>query len=87
MITRAKFKVRSIERSIANVIVGTDANGVKQWGNTEVHTVVMFPVVGNSPENDMFYASTPSGEIKLTTIHANLFELNGEYYVDFTKVG
>jgi hypothetical protein len=74
---RAKFKVQRIERS-------------KGWGNiAEVQTIVLMPVTGDSEENKKFYAATPGGEIKLSTVNAEAakaFDLDGEFYVDFTPV-
>lgn len=77
MTVRAKFKVARIERSL--------------WrAGVEVQTIVLTPVFSNDKdsENAKFYEATPSGEIKLGTVNAEaakLFELEGEYYVDFTK--
>lgn len=75
MTVRAKFTVDRIERS-------------KGWNNiAEVQTIVLSPVTGGSPENETFYAATPSGEIKLATVNAaaaKKFDLGAEFYVDFT---
>lgn len=51
-----------------------------------MHTVE-FQVAGDygSAENKRFYASSPSGSIKLTTVHEGLFDIGKEYYVDFTE--
>ncbi|WP_454825380.1 hypothetical protein [Paraburkholderia xenovorans] len=77
MSVRAKFKVVSTTQR-------------KHWdiqkGN--IHEIQLQPVVGDSPENDRFYAATPSGAISLQTVNDEAgaqFELGGEYYVDFTK--
>ena len=74
-VVRAKFKVIRIERS-------------EGWNNiNEIQTIVLTPVTGGSPENDTFYAATPSGEIKLATVNAKAvkeFDLGAEFYVDFT---
>ena len=75
MPVRAKFKVTRIERSL--------------WRRgVEVQTIVLLPVVSGSEENARFYEATPSGEIKLSTVStaaAMQFELEGEYYIDFTR--
>lgn len=75
MSVRAKFKVQRIERS--------------SWGKgVEVQTIVLLPVTGGTDENTKFWQATPSGEIKLGTVNAEAaaaFELEGEYYVEFTK--
>ena len=75
MSVRAKFKVTRIERSL--------------WRKgVEVQTIVLLPVTSGSEENTQFYEATPSGEIKLGTVNAEAagrFDLEGEYYIDFTK--
>ena len=76
MSVRAKFKVTRIERSL--------------WRKgVEVQTIVLLPVTSSgSEENAQFYEATPSGEVKLGTVNAEAaaqFELEGEYYIDFTK--
>jgi len=53
----------------------------------EARTLVFNPVVGNSEENKKFFAATPSGEFKLSVVNPDAwkqFELNKEYYLDFT---
>ena len=75
MSVRAKFKVTRIERSL--------------WRKgIEVQTIVLLPVTSGSDENTQFYEATPSGSIQLGTVNAEAaaqFELEGEYYIDFTK--
>lgn len=75
MLVRAKFKVQRIERS--------------SWGKgIEVQTIVLLPVTSGADENTKFWQATPSGEIKLGTVNAAAaaaFDLDGEYYVEFTK--
>lgn len=75
MSVRVKFKVTRIERLL--------------WRKgVEVQTIVLMPVTSGSEENTQFYEATPSGEIKLGTVNAQVaaqFELEGEYYIDFTK--
>ena len=74
---RAKFKCESITRR-------------KHWDKEkgEIHDVKLTPVMGNTPENEEFYAATPSGSIELGTVNgeaAAMFELGEEYYVEFFK--
>jgi hypothetical protein len=74
--TRAKFTVQRIERSL---------HWQREKG--EVQTVVMTPVSDNSPENKKFFEATPSGELKIGLLNAEaakLFELGKSYYVDFS---
>lgn len=79
--TRAKFRCNSITRTQSYKY----ENG--QQIPQEVNTIRLTPVCDGTAENKAFYASTPSGSIELATINleaAAQFELNGEYYVDFT---
>ena len=73
---RAKFKVSEITRRA-------------EYGSPkEVQIIKLHPVTNNSEENKKFYAYTPCGQIELGTVNADaakLFDLNCEYYVDFTK--
>lgn len=76
MSVRAKFTVQSITRQ-------------KGWGGAaELQTIKLMPVNGSSEENKQFFASTPSGSIELGVVNpeaGKYFELNQEYYIDFTK--
>ena len=78
MRVRAKFRVDSIERQI-------------MYNGSERHTVKMAPVSGNdSAENKKFWEATPSGKLEIGCAKAetaSLFQLGGEYYVDFTPAG
>lgn len=69
---RVKFKVQRIERTL--------------WSqNKEMQTIVLLPVVSGSEENEQFFATTPTGEMKFGTMNAEIaamFELGGEYYID-----
>lgn len=74
---RAKFKVNAVTKTAG-------------WQSDKpfIYDVQAFPVTSNSEENKIFYASTPSGEIKmggLSEAVASLFEPGKEYYVTFEK--
>lgn len=44
-----------------------------------------FQVVnGNTDENKVFFASTPTGTVEIGALNAELFEPNKEYFLDFT---
>lgn len=43
------------------------------------------PVYGGSPENEEFFASTPTGKLVLGTIREDHFVPGKTYYVDFTE--
>lgn len=80
--TRAKFLCISKTETWSNIWVDG-----KSIPGTLVS--VKFQVVtGGSDENKQFFASTPSGSIELGQMKkeiADQFELNKEYYVDFTQ--
>lgn len=70
---RAKFKCIGMEKSLG-------------WtGTSFLYNYRFSPVTSGSPENDRFYAATPSGELKLTAIRNDLFEVGKEYYLDFSS--
>lgn len=86
MTVRAKVRLVRTEQTMQSVIVGKDENGSHKWDKVQVTTLVMQPVSGGSDENEKFFASTPSGEIKLGVIPPDVaaqFELDREYYVTF----
>lgn len=84
MSVRAKFKVSSIGRSMGSKQVDG------KWVPTEVRTVKMSPVSTNGDpnhENTKFWNATPSGSIEIGCANleaAAQFELDKEYYIDFT---
>lgn len=57
----------------------------KGWGGAEfVYSAELSPVMGDCPENEKFYASTPTGSIEVGTVSQSHFEVGKEYFVDFT---
>lgn len=95
MPVRAKFKVTRVETSMNAVARKDDdgnyvmENGRNVYGKVEMRTVVMHPVYDDRPgsENKQFWDATPSGELRLGTINPGAwqqFELDKEYYLDFT---
>lgn len=77
MSVRAKFKVNEITEHA--------------YGNQLMKTIKLQPVAKSSDPNDensRFWAASPNGEIRLGTLNldaAAQFEINGEYYIDFTR--
>lgn len=50
--------------------------------------IILYPVVGDTEENEAFYKYTPAGNIMLFTINevaAAQFKPGAEFYVDFTE--
>lgn len=45
----------------------------------------MNAVSSGSDENKEFFASTPSGSLKVSAVASDLFEPGQEYYLDITK--
>ena len=72
---RAKFECYGMEK-------------VKGYGDHPFHYNYRFgAVTSGSDENRSFFASTPSGELKLQAVKADLFEVGKQYYIDFELAG
>jgi hypothetical protein len=41
-------------------------------------------VTDGSPENKAFWEATPSGELSVSTVKQDVFEVGTEYYLDIT---
>lgn len=73
MTTRCKFKCNSV----------TKATG---WGGSPFHYSAKFAAVTDgSPENKSFWEATPSGELSVSTVKQDVFEVGKEYYLDITE--
>ncbi|MHB8084376.1 MAG: hypothetical protein ACYDHZ_00925 [Dehalococcoidia bacterium] len=87
---RAKFQVIRLESSMMQRL----KDPKKGWSTdnaeiVEVRSIVMTVVGSNSPENEKFWATTPSGEIKLGVVNPEVwpqFPLGKEVYADFEPV-
>lgn len=80
--TRAKVKLNSYETRVYD-----HWEGGKIVGQYEGRTMKFTVVTSGSDENKTFFASTPSGQIELNIVAPDAwknFELNKEYYVDFS---
>lgn len=77
MTTRAKFKCHSVTKAS-----GEGYSGSPEW----IYSADLQAVYGNSDENKKFFAATPSGQIKLSTLREDTFTPGKCYYVDFTEV-
>lgn len=79
---RCRFMVMSKTRSDGGISVDCKRK--------VLNSVVLKPVYGGSPDNQRFFAASPSGEIQLNILNqpaADAFEVGREYYVEFTPVG
>ncbi len=92
---RCKMSLKSITREAGHVTKMVDGAPVKnphggfQTEPGEQWTVVFYPVYqnGENIENSLFWAYTPSGELKLTLVNKHVVEhlvLGNEYLVDIT---
>jgi hypothetical protein len=78
MKVRAKFKCTSVKKyQSTRWEDGKAVNGFL-W------EYEFFPVTGTSEENKGFFASTPSGSLKMSAVGDDLFVPGSEYYLDFT---
>jgi hypothetical protein len=85
MTVRAKFKVNMV-----TLQMGSTKNEEGKWVPAPIKTVHLSPVYSDDPnsENKKFWQASPSGKIELGCINmaaADQFELDKEYYIDFTK--
>jgi hypothetical protein len=82
---RAKFRVATITRSLGSRF----DRALDKYVPQETQTIRLQPVYDDgNPENKRFFESTPSGNIELGVMNveaAQHFDLNADYYVDFTK--
>lgn len=81
MTTRAKFQLIKTTQTMHSK---KDNDG--NWITVPLTSMSFQVVHGNTPENERFFASTPSGTIELGVINpdaAQQFELGKEYYIDF----
>ncbi len=75
MNTRAKFTCNSVTKS-------------KNWDQSKskyLYTAEFTVVQSGSEENKNFFASTPSGSIKISSYAEDLFEPGKEYFIDFSE--
>lgn len=74
MVTRCKFDCVEVRK-------------YKGWNGHEFFYGYKFQVVvgGKSPENDQFFASTPSGNLEISAVADDLFEPGKSYYLDISE--
>lgn len=79
MSIRAKFRLFKYETTRMTPNGRTD--------KVEIRTLFFSAVYDGSEENEKFFAFTPSGEIRLGVVNPvawKQFELDKEYYIDFS---
>lgn len=80
MFTRAKFRCLSV-RKYQGTVWSPEGNNpnVGFLYEAEFHAVT-----DKNGENASFFASTPNGQLKLSTVRDDLFTPGQFYYLDFT---
>jgi hypothetical protein len=78
---RAKFVCNSVTRTLGSVY----NKQTQKYDQALIYSAKMTPVTGGSPENEKFYASTPSGFVELGTYRDDLFEVGKAYFLDFSE--
>ena len=79
MNVRAKFFCTSVTKQMGGKY---SADGKYEQG--VVYDYKFQAVTGSTDENKSFFASTPSGQISLSAVRDDLFEIGKEYYLDFS---
>jgi hypothetical protein len=76
MKTRCKFRCLSVKKT-----PGYDSEAKKDAPNYESEFMA---VQANSPENKIFFSSTPVGSLKVSLVRQDFFEPGKDYYIDIT---
>jgi hypothetical protein len=91
MSVRAKFIYTGYESSLTNMLKpGKKYSDSDAYESMELRSLKFSPVYGNGDpnhENTKFWQASPSGSISLGTVNPDAwkhFELDKEYYIDFT---
>jgi hypothetical protein len=82
MSVRAKFRLNSYTTQMNH-----PWRDGKQQPAEEMRTLNFTPVTSGSAENASFFGATPSGSLQLGVVNKaawEMFELDKEYYLDFT---
>ena len=77
---RCKFSCQSVTKSVGYIYKPAVGNEKKL-----VYSCEFLVVTGDSPENAEFFASTPSGSLKITAVRNDLFVPGKEYYLDLSE--
>ena len=79
MLVRAKFNCTSVKKYASTT-----------WENKQpkqgfLYEYEFYPVTDGKGENAKFFASTPSGSLKMSAVRDDLFVPGKSYYLDFTE--
>lgn len=81
MTVRAKFQCNSMKKYTSTVWDGEGKNPAQGF----LYEYEFYPVTGKDGENAKFFASTPSGSLKMSAIRDDLFVPGKSYYLDFNE--
>ncbi len=77
---RAKFQCTSVRKYQAHI----ENPETHQWEPGFGYEYEFMAVTSGSEENKQFFASTPTGSLKMSAVRADLFVPGQNYYLDFT---
>lgn len=77
---RCKFTCASVTKRLSNTYDRQAGKSVMRL----VYDAKFFAVSSGSPENDQFFASTPSGELTVQTYREDLFVPGQDYFLTVT---
>lgn len=72
---RCKFKCESVSKR-------EGFNGAKFAYSAEFRAVY-----GGSPENDAFFLATPNGQLQVSSLREDSFQVGHDYYIDIIYAG
>ena len=79
---RCKFQCQSVTQSTSSKW----NKETEKYDTVPVYSATLGVVYSGSPENEAFFAATPSGSLQLGIHSEQHFEVNKEYYLDITEV-
>jgi hypothetical protein len=77
---RAKFICDSVTKRVQI----SWSSGEQSPSKKAVYSYKFSAVVSGSEENKQFFSATPHGELELSALRDDLFEVGEQYYLDFT---
>lgn len=80
MTVQSKWQCVSVTKRLSTV---WDSEGKKQSGFTFEYEFQV--VIGNSPEDKQFFASTPFGQMKMGAVRDDLYQPGKYYYFNSTE--
>ena len=78
---RAKFQCNSMKKYVGYV----SKPGSNKSEQGFLYEYEFYAVTSGGNENESFFASTPSGQLKMSCIRDNLFIPGKTYYLDFPE--